>query len=373
MQRQLNRAPRPCAASTAHRINLSFWNIGGRCGIGLEANFDHIIEAVSPYGPLACNDVLVLAESKLRDFTLIDAFGLRLHRARTHRECGGTGSCALGASCRRRVTILASTMSSILLPGSGEITTTHEDASNATMTRERRAPWGGLVALMLNEQLRGSYIGISKLGLLTIRVQPRASPEPFDALTVFAVYNPNEHSRCNTVPASAGTIGQSALLMQELQTRVKEAQRRAEHVIVVGDFNARLGTSAVVPTVLVPDSSDDEDCPPQIPPTRATADCSIQRGARGIMIERVCAALALTPAHGSLPHHAPGFFTSRSVVDPAARGATEVDYVLAPWQSLRPTARVNELRVVAMPPLMTWPAAGSADGSPFSAASSTPL
>ena len=97
----------------AHRINLSFWNIGGRGNIGLEANLDHIIEAVSPGGPLACNDILLLAESKLRDFTLIDAIGLRLHRARTHLDCGGTGSCTLGAACHRRVTILASTMSSI--------------------------------------------------------------------------------------------------------------------------------------------------------------------------------------------------------------------------------------------------------------------
>jgi len=323
----------------ARRINLSFWNIGGRGDIGLEANLDHIVEAVSPRGPLACNDVLLLAESKLRDFTLIDAVGLRLHRARTHRDCGGTGSCTLGAACHRRVTILASTMSSIAPSTAMAAPLDSEDVSSAAMAHERRPPWGGLVALMLNEQLRGSYIGISKLGLLTIRVQPRPDPAPHDQhyapLTVFVVYNPNEHSKCNTIPGSTGALGQSALLMQELQTRVTEAQRRAEHVIVAGDFNARLGAAAIIPTASTADSSDDEDGPPHTFPVRATADSGAQRGARGTMLARVCSALALTPAHGSLPHHAPGCFTSRSVVNPASRGTTEVDYILVPWRSLR--------------------------------------
>jgi len=415
-------------------IRAAVWNIGGGGGIGAEQHFGHVLDAIAPGGALHDHDILILTESKLRDFTTLDYLGRCAHLAHAHRiyaleeynTCptsssymyrppkrqsdvprdatssnvtnpytaapargarqplagGAEGDArARGASraplrcpydartCAQRVSTLALTSANIAHASDDPRT---DAASSAALVKAaRRAPWAGVLVLVLDPTLSVRYESGSKLGLLCIKVSRRSPtrtaweagrtaptpPQPHaDPLAIFALYNPCINSSANETPRGKGAPEQSDLLLAELKMRYAEAFRRYKgRVVIAGDFNMRLSTTPHAPKDGLSDATS-----AALYPTRSTPDRpSSHAAARSAAFASLCSSLAVTIAHGSFPHQAAAYYTSRPVASaPSVQGTAEVDAILAPWGALRAVGSppTSPMRVVALPQTMRWPA-----------------
>ena len=213
-------------------IRVAAWNIGGGGGIGAEQHFGHVLDAIAPGGALHDHDIVILTESKLRDFSALEHLGRVAHLSHAHdtyaydkkytrsttatrpdmyrttpdivhdttspnvsnpygparqqlpvgkAECDapsydvrrlGRSRCKYNArTCMQRIRTLALTSVNIAHPSDDPRT---DSASSAALVdAARRTPWAGVLVLVLNPTLAVRYESGSKLGLLCIKVSWR--------------------------------------------------------------------------------------------------------------------------------------------------------------------------------------------------------
>lgn len=96
-----------------------------------------------------------------------------------------------------------------------------------------RKAWGGIGFLIVNPKLRAQRIRQNCRGALMIKVAvPGAAP-----VAIIGVYNPPLTSQLNTTSNGEYSRG----LLDDVRAMYTEAMRKYDTVLLVGDFNARLG------------------------------------------------------------------------------------------------------------------------------------
>lgn len=97
-----------------------------------------------------------------------------------------------------------------------------------------RKAWGGIGFLIVDPKLRAQRISQNSRGALMIKVAaPGAKP-----IAIIGVYNPPLTSPLNTTSGGEYSRG----LIDDVRAMYLAAKRKYDTVLIVGDFNARLGT-----------------------------------------------------------------------------------------------------------------------------------
>lgn len=166
---------------------------------------------------------------------------------------------------------------------------------------------GGVGFMVLSADVRIKALAIDPVGVVAIQIWK----DGMQPVGLVGAYNPPCRSTLNVM--SADGEGTSALVFQRLMTVIPQARKRCETVLVLGDFNERLGGYR----------------------GRDTVDP--RRTVKG-RLENLCNTLHLEPAHGK-SGRLRAEATSRKI--DGRPGSAEVDYILEHWETS--TDRVTPL------------------------------